>query len=725
MGDAQTTRKRARPTGSRKTKAEEPVADGAARAEPSLAPSATEPPAPEVRRPAALPEYPFALDPFQLDAIAELEAGRSVVVCAPTGSGKTVVGEYALHAALAGGRRAFYTTPLKALSNQKFRDFGALFGPQRVGLLTGDISINGDAPLVVMTTEVFRNMLYAAGSEARLKDVRFVVLDECHYINDAGRGTVWEESVICSPREIQLVALSATIANSKQLAAWFDRAHGPTGLIVSEHRPVPLRFHYFEGGKLSPLLKKQGHQHEQPRLRPHQRTQVRPWEVQVDPEEVVAALAEQDMLPAIYFVFSRRGCEEAMQRCAHLALLTEEEVERVEQIVEPYLEENATVRYHPHLRFVRRGVAAHHAGLLPAWKVLVERLFQAGLIKAVFATETLAAGINMPARTTVISSLSKRTDEGYRSLTASEFLQMSGRAGRRGMDKLGHVVINADPFRPAAEAARLAMAPPDPLTSRFTPTYGMVLNLLHRFALEDCERLLKLSFGEFLARGGRAEERRVERPEGRKGDRKKRRRHGRDQAALETHSIYWGRFLALREVLQKVDYLEGDAPTLPGLTAAALRTENELLVAEALRLDAYDELTAADFAAVITALAVEEPRPNTVINAHVKGKARGALLRIRELARDLRRVQRRYRVDVPVRVIEPLAGLTQIWAGGATWEQMLAATDMDEGDIVHFLRRTLDLLRQIATAPHVPDTLRDLARAAFALIDREPVNEVF
>jgi superfamily II RNA helicase len=673
-------------------------------------------------------EYPFALDPFQQQAIAALAAGRSVVVCAPTGSGKTVIGEHALHTALATGRRAFYTTPLKALSNQKFRDFGALWGPERVGLLTGDISINPDAPVVVMTTEVFRNMLYAAGSEVRLRDVRFVVLDECHYINDAGRGTVWEESVICSPREIQLVALSATIANAGQLAAWFRHAHGPTELVISDHRPVPLRHHYFEHGRLSPLLKKQGSAHERPRLQPDQSRYVRAWEVQVDPDEVVALLAEKEMLPAIYFVFSRRGCEAAMQRCAHLELLSEAEADQVERVVVSYLEENPTLRHHPHRRFLARGVAAHHAGLLPGWKVLVERLFQAGLIKAVFATETLAAGINMPARTTVISSLSKRTDDGYRVLTASEFLQMSGRAGRRGMDRLGHVVVNADPFRPAAEAARLAAAPPDPLTSRFAPTYGMVLNLLRRFPPEECERLLCLSFGEFLARaaGGKGA------PPGEELGRrwetsraKTRRLRGRPEPEAERISIYWGRFLALQAVLEQRGYLENDVPTPPGLTAAALRTDNELFVAEALRLDVYDPLSAADFAAVITALAVEEPRPNIEILARVRAPVRKALVQILELARDLRRLQRRYRVDAPLRIVEPLAALAGLWAGGAAWEQMLEATDMDEGDIVHFLRRTLDLLRQIAAAPHVPDHLRELARAAFALIDREPVNEVF
>src|SRR5712691_9030773 len=258
MGNAQGSTGRGRKPGATKTKTGKTSTDagrkdGEALSTSPSAPPAVSPPPTLASPPTHLPlPYPFALDPFQLEAIAALDAGRSVVVCAPTGSGKTVIGEYALHAALAAGRSAFYTTPLKALSNQKFRDFGALFGADRVGLLTGDISINPDAPIVVMTTEVFRNMLYAAGSEVRLRDVRFVVLDECHYINDAGRGTVWEESVICSPREIQMVALSATIANSGQLAACFNRAHGPTELVVSRHRPVPLRIHYFEHGKLSP-----------------------------------------------------------------------------------------------------------------------------------------------------------------------------------------------------------------------------------------------------------------------------------------------------------------------------------------------------------------------------------------------------------------------------------------------------------------------------------------
>jgi len=290
------------------------------------------------------------------------------------------------------------------------------------------------------------------------------------------------------------------------------------------------------------------------------------------------------------------------------------------------------------------------------------------------------------------------------------------------MDRLGHVVVVADPFRPAAEAARLAAAPADPLTSRFSPTYGMVLNLLRRFAPQDCERLLRLSFGEFLARGDK--EGRGEGYKPRRAERKRGRGRAAERPPAESPSIYWGRFLALQSVLEQYGYLDQDAPTPPGLTAASLRTDNELFVAEALRLDLYDDLTAADFAAVITALAVEEPRPNVEIRAYARGRLQTTLQRIREMGRELRRVQRRHRVDVPVRVVDSLAALTQLWAGGATWEQMLTLTDMDEGDIVHFLRRTLDLLRQVAAAPHVPEHMRQLARAAFALIDREPVNEV-
>ena len=453
--------------------------------------------------------FPFTLDEFQHRAISALEAGRSVVVCAPTGSGKTLVGEYAIYRAIARGRRVFYTTPLKALSNQKLRDFRAMFGFDQVGLLTGDISINRDAPVLVMTTEIFRNMLYGTPIGevgTSLTGVEAVVLDECHYMNDRQRGTVWEESIIYCPPEIQLVALSATVANSDQLTDWIHQVHGPTELIYSDFRPVPLSFHFCNPKGLFPLLD-DSQKRINPRLKPkggkmsgkmggNQRA---PKQDTPTLGYVLSQLQQRDMLPAIYFIFSRRNCDQAVDQVRNFSLVNAQEAAQLKQQIDDFLQRNPEAGRAGQVEPLYRGIAAHHAGVLPAWKGLVEELFQQGLIKVVFATETLAAGINMPARTTVISSLSKRTDMGHRLLNASEFLQMAGRAGRRGMDVQGYVVTVQTQFEGAREASYLATAGADPLVSQFTPSYGMVLNLLQTHSLEETQELIERSFGQYLS----------------------------------------------------------------------------------------------------------------------------------------------------------------------------------------------------------------------------------
>jgi len=447
--------------------------------------------------------FPFELDDFQLSAIAALNAGRSVVVCAPTGAGKTLIGEYAIYRAISRGRRVFYTTPLKALSNQKLRDFRNRFGAQMVGLLTGDASINREAPILVMTTEIFRNMLYGTPIGevgTSLTGVEAVVLDECHYMNDRQRGTVWEESIIYCPAEIQLAALSATIANSDQLTDWINQVHGPTELIYSNFRPVPLEFHFCNSKGLFPLLSNDSSKIN-PQLKPKGK---KPETKAQRPESLSVAytltqLTSRDMLPAIYFIFSRRGCDKAVADLGEMSLVNKAEAEQLRCQIDEFLRRNPDAGRSGQISPLYRGIAAHHAGILPAWKGLVEELFQQGLIKVVFATETLAAGINMPARTTLISSLSKRTDRGHRLLNASEFLQMAGRAGRRGMDRLGHVVTLQTPFEGAKEAAYLATSAPDPLVSQFTPGYGMVLNLLQTHTLEQAKELVERSFGQYMA----------------------------------------------------------------------------------------------------------------------------------------------------------------------------------------------------------------------------------
>ena len=448
-------------------------------------------------------EFPFELDDFQKDACEVIDNGESVVVCAPTGAGKTVIAQHAINNALKEGVRIFYTTPLKALSNQKFYDFCEQYGQDNVGLLTGDTSINRNAQIVIMTTEVFRNMLYGTNFGAvadNMKNVKYVVLDEVHYMNDEQRGTVWEESIIYCPTNIQIIALSATVANCQELTDWINTVHSKTKLVNTNFRPVPLRFYYFDSSqpfKLLPLLTPNGQLNNKIHPEKPQWNKGKDKRKKSYVRQVIANLAQQDMLPAIYFTFSRKKCDEQMEKCSGLELNTKEEQIKIRQFIDDFIAENPHLYGNRNIDYLIQGVASHHAGLLPAWKNLVEKLFQQGLIKVVFATETLAAGINMPARSTVISSVSKRTDSGHRMLTANEFLQMSGRAGRRGMDEVGYVTVIGTSFQSPEEVAELVQSSSNPLESKFSPSYSMVLNLLQRFSLDEAKELILKSFGYY------------------------------------------------------------------------------------------------------------------------------------------------------------------------------------------------------------------------------------
>jgi ATP-dependent RNA helicase HelY len=471
----------------------------------------------------------FPLDPFQERAIALLAAGRDVLVAAPTGAGKTVVGEYACAAALAAGRRTFYTTPIKALSNQKYRDLLRVHGEGGVGLLTGDRSIDGDAPIVVMTTEVLRNMLYA-GSRA-LDDLAYVVLDEVHYLADRERGAVWEEVILHLPQRTRLVALSATVSNAEQFGAWLELVRGDCALVIEEQRPVPLRHHYFVNGRIHDTFRtsrnagsdereaaaraeagvpnpdvlmleqrarrrtvdRRGRTH---RGGPRLRWPSRP--------EVVDELAARGWLPAIVFVFSRTGCEAAVTelRRAGTVLTDEAERDRFAELVDGRLwelppEDLEVLGVGPWRRSLLDGVAAHHAGLVPLFKEVVEAAFQAGLLKVVFATETLALGINMPARTVVIERLEKYDGEGHRLITPGQYTQLTGRAGRRGIDTIGHAVVLHQRDVEFRVTAGLVGARSYPLHSSFTPSYNMVVNLLAHRDVARAESVLRRSFAQF------------------------------------------------------------------------------------------------------------------------------------------------------------------------------------------------------------------------------------
>jgi ATP-dependent RNA helicase HelY len=459
--------------------------------------------------------FDFEFDPFQVAACHAVEEGSGVLVAAPTGAGKTVVGEFAAHLALKLGKKCFYTTPIKALSNQKYSEFVAMFGEDRVGLLTGDTSINGEADVLVMTTEVLRNMLYAGSNT--LTNLGYVVMDEVHYLADKFRGAVWEEVLIHLMESVQVISLSATVSNAEEFGEWLAEVRGNTQVIVSEIRPIPLYQHVLIGNRLLDLFDKPGQinpeilQREREAVRKaslsrNRRGRFNESQDRLSRADIIEKLANQNLLPAITFIFSRIGCDAAVKQCLHagLRLTSTQEREEIRATALKYTQNIAeedleVLGFDDWLTALERGIAAHHAGLLPSFKSAVEELFQKGLIKAVFATETLALGINMPARTVVLEKLIKYNGESHVPITPGEYTQLTGRAGRRGIDIEGNAVIQWSPTVDSASAAGLASTRTYPLRSSFAPTYNMSINLIARFGRERARRSLESSFAQFQA----------------------------------------------------------------------------------------------------------------------------------------------------------------------------------------------------------------------------------
>lgn len=488
---------------------------------------------------------PFELDRFQTDANEALEQGSNVLVAAPTGAGKTVVADFAVYLAQQQNAKAFYTTPIKALSNQKYHDLVALYGPDKVGLLTGDTSINSEADIVVMTTEVLRNMLYEHSTT--LQALRYVVLDEVHYLADRFRGPVWEEVIIHLPQSVRIVGLSATVSNVEDFADWIASVRGETKLVVSEHRPVPLEqyvliqrdprtepelfdlYRHDDNGRPTTKLnarltnrldeymrreqRRRGAERPDRRKgrgrhgRPESRSARQVERYQPKRWAVVDELNFLGMLPAIYFIFSRNGCDEAVDQCldAGLRLTSDDEALRISSIVDEMIEGQLTHDDLKTLHFARfrhaleEGFAAHHAGMVALFKQIVERLFEEGLIKVVFATETLALGINMPARSVVIEKLEKYDGTGIVGLTPGEYTQLTGRAGRRGIDTIGNaVVVDHRGFTPETAVA-LSSKRVYPLHSSFKPTFNMAVNLLNTSDYETARITLDHSFAQWEA----------------------------------------------------------------------------------------------------------------------------------------------------------------------------------------------------------------------------------
>jgi ATP-dependent RNA helicase HelY len=755
----------------------------------------------------------FDLDPFQCEACASLENGRSVLVAAPTGAGKTIVAEFAVFLAMReANAKVFYTAPMKALSNQKFQELVEEWGPESVGLLTGDTNINSRARIVVMTTEVLRNMLYADSD--LLTDLAYVVMDEVHYLADRFRGAVWEEVIIHLPSEVRMVSLSATVSNAEEFGDWLQAVRGDTDVIVSEERPVPLEQHILMRTKLIDLFDSSGlaaTNRVNPELvqmaryggrtlnsrqmrdvgRYHSRGG-RVESFRMDRAEIVHLLAERNLLPAIFFIFSRNGCDQAVRQTLRSGVRLTEQHERdeiraiVEDRCRTFLDEDlAVLGYWEWLEGLERGVAAHHAGMLPAFKEVVEELFRRKLVKAVFATETLALGINMPARTVVLEKLEKFNGEARVPITPGEYTQLTGRAGRRGIDVEGHSVIQWQDGLDPQSVASLASRRSYPLNSSFRPTYNMAVNLVDQFGRERTREILESSFAQFqadravvdLARKVRQQEeslagyekamachlgdfkeysgiRRELSDLERKGARMEsasradRDRRQRQLTALrkrmkehpchrcpdrEQHARWAERWWKLKretdalsaqirtrtgavakvfdrvsDVLLELGYLTEDdgttALTVHGRTLKRIYGERDLLVAECLRRNIWNQLDAPSLAAMACALVFEPRRDEGLAHDRYlpRGAFRPALEKTIEIWSRLDDLERENRLSGSEPPSTSLALAMHAWAKGTSLNTVLSEADMAAGDFVRWTKQTIDLLDQLSLVAQGP-----------------------
>lgn len=738
--------------------------------------------------------YPFPLDAFQLEAIQHLAEGRSVLVAAPTGTGKTLVAEYAIWCAQQRNQRVIYTTPLKALSNQKYRDLRAMYGFDAVGLVTGDIVEHSRASIVVMTTEVYRNMLLEEGADrftedenfvpSSLADAGYIIFDELHYLSDVERGPVWEEAIICSPPHVQLVGLSATVSNAEDLADWISRVHGPISLVFHEERAVPLEHYYFLDGELRLVQDAEGNRVErfpgtggearaammggrgrvytfgddeeeeedtgkedgrqiwqrkrrEGRLRTaareenagaaveagEERKPKRPVEHKTpEPGEILTALRNADLLPCLYFLPGRKVVEDAaMSASLHLFTTSEEEA-LIREEVGAWLahlpkEDRNLHQVHMLAQLLPRGIAYHHAGLLPGLKVLVETLFARGRLRAVFATDTLALGINMPARSVVVGSLSKFDGQEMRLLTPNEYRQLTGRAGRRGMDVRGVAVIPYSPWEPFEESFARITGELLPVTSSFIVRYNSVLNLWRPGDIKHLRRICASSLREYqryigwerreLARLERLE-RRAQAQEGKKSGKKKMAAAKAAAQELEKRRKRIGAYPLSRAgaaeldgtifALHALDYIdERDRLTLKGRLLRGIFHHSGILIVELIMRGILDELTAAELAEVCSWFTFDSDRR---LNNHNVLNSRLVQVR-RELwyiVQHVHTIEEEARITPTPGIVPEFHGVALAWARGMSLSGLLRRIDLAEGDLLMLLNQTIDLLQQVQSA---------------------------
>ncbi len=748
--------------------------------------------------------FDFELDAFQIKGCYAIESGKGVLVAAPTGAGKTIVGEFAAYLAAEQGKKCFYTTPIKALSNQKYQEFVDRFGEERVGLLTGDNSINSDADIMVMTTEVLRNMLYT--NSTTLLNLGFVVMDEVHYLADKFRGAVWEEVLIHLMESAQVISLSATVSNAEEFGEWLQAVRGDTEVIVSESRPVPLYQHVLIGNRLIDLFNEDGSVNQAlfkterealRRIRTPKNRGGHDDENRLGRPEVIEKLQFNQMLPVITFIFSRQGCDSAVKQClaANLRLTNTEEREEIRNTALKYTstinsEDLELLGHHEWLAALERGIAAHHAGLLPVFKSCVEELFQRGLLKAIFATETLALGINMPARTVLLEKLTKWNGEGHVPVTPGEYTQLTGRAGRRGIDIEGNAVVMWSPTVDSATAAGLAATRTYPLRSSFSPTYNMSINLLERYGRDRARNSLKSSFAQFqadravvgldrqirknteaiseyktdnlchlgdfseyaklrreikqaevlISKRSRIDnkqrahleqelsnyrklmrqhpchacnEREAHARIAERADRLIRENEGLIARVENRTNVIAKTFDRVTQVLNKLNYLDGDAVTPSGKMLSKIYAESDLAIAETINSGILDKLSDIEIASVLSVFIYEsrKPEPPKIPNSQVQD----ALKDVVTIWSRIHSIESEHDVKTQKEPDFGFCWMAFRWGGGHGLNSVLRNTDLSVGDFVRATKQLIDLLNQVAGAK--PE-LREKCLSAIKKLDR-------
>ena len=659
----------------------------------------------------------FGPDNFQLDAIEAIDQNVNVLVSAPTGAGKTLIANYAIGRVLERGERAFYTTPLKALSNQKFNELSKLFGKDRVGLLTGDTSINRNAEIVVMTTEVLRNMLLTESTQ--IMTLGLVVLDEVHYLQDQFRGGVWEEVIILTQSSVRFVAISATIGNAGFVGEWFESVRGPTTVIIEKTRPIELHNHFaivrrgqpyaeisdlIHEGRLSDEARKVDNMMKNTRrFRPGPKWKGPKSSAPPPPfraprrSELLQTLEKEGLLPVIVFIFSRAACDEAVSQIRRDGLLftTPDQRREIEDIAQNRLlnfseDDLKALDYNEFIDCLRRGISAHHAGMVPAFREIVEKCFEDGLLAVVFATETLALGVNMPARSVALERFTKYSDSGRKFLTSGEFSQMTGRAGRRGLDDEGHAIVCFTNEVEFHDVGRVALAPPSELHSSFRPTYNFTSNLINHFEFETALEVVQCSYAQFET----------------------------DRRATPSKRPLGDQMIARHKVLEELGYAEGWKLNKQGQLLRSIYHECDLLIAESITSGVFEDLEPAQLAGLLSCFVFESKRstraPHAGKNVTTKKKSINDRLgserranitdRLHEIQTNnalIREVEERYKVPHTKEPDGKFATTITAWARGSSLSVVLDLADAEigqtsPGDFVRNAKQVADLCEQLA-----------------------------